>query len=191
VWPNRAELTGFATACKNLWQTSAGALSTNIVKLTRVRAAAIDSEGHTPRDPAGAYQLGDSVVNLPAGGTGPNMAPQVALVVSLNSALEDLTGRGRFYLPMPAVALGDDLLISAADATMIAGRMKQLVEGINAAASGLAIGRVCVASGGSLGRSIAPANRPVISVGVGRALDTMRSRRAQLLEARIEQTIAA
>lgn len=53
---------------------------------------------------------------------GPSQPAEVALVVSLRTALANRTGRGRFYLPQPAVQAldADGTLLGAAQAAIVA-----------------------------------------------------------------------
>lgn len=101
---------------------------------------------------------------------------QNSIVVSTRTTLQ--RGRahaGRWYPPtggVPIVAL--DGRISAADAAGMAGAARTLVNAINTALAGQ--GQVVVFS--KVGQSV----QPVTAIRVGRVVDTMRSRRAQLLE---------
>lgn len=124
-----------------------------------------------------------------AGGRGPAglfmaNAPQVALACSLRTAAPGPRGRGRFFLPLPAVSANSvDGLIPAATANAVAGSLKTLVQNLNER-PGLSTNamRTCVAStfGGIY---------PVTEVRVGRVLDTVRSRRADLQESYAVQGI--
>lgn len=153
------------------------------VRVRRCRVAAIGVDGKYLRYESGQYVLADQVRNVVGTSSGSSPWPQTALVCSLRSAMDDLTGRGRFYLPMPVASMGADLRISAADQTALVALLKTFVDGVNTTAdANVGIGRVCIASQGSTVRGIPPQNRPVVEVGVGRVMDTIRSRRAQLLE---------
>jgi hypothetical protein len=69
--------------------------------------------------------------------------------------------------------------------------VRSFLDGVNIDLTAAGWGRVAVASGGSLVTGQGPAVRAVTSVRVGRALDTMRSRRASLLEGYRVQALAA
>jgi hypothetical protein len=169
--------------------TAGGMGIANTVRLTSVQVAAINASGHFATGADGAYQRlikdysGQQLVGNAAHSTEP---PQAALVVSLNTSRVGRVGKGRFYLPMPCFpTAAADLLISAAAATSVRDVVKERLTALNAA---MANGtppqgpRVCVASGGSLKNGTPPGNYPVTSVRIGRAIDTVRSRRNALQE---------
>lgn len=99
--------------------------------------------------------------------------PQVSLVVSLGTGLRGGTHRGRVYLPMPAAAVGQDLEISSADRASAEAAFVTFIQTINAQYAGQP-GVVVASSKGF--------NTKVTTVRVGRALDTMRTRRKKLPE---------
>jgi hypothetical protein len=112
-----------------------------------------------------------------AGGTPSVHAPQVALAVSLVTDRRGASGRGRFYLPMPAVSLGNNATLLAEDAQGIATSAKTYLDALNnfPGVDNTAAEISVVSSKGFSSK--------VTGVRVGRALDTIRSRRADLLEA--------
>lgn len=157
----------------------------NHAALTDVRIAKVAATGKVARSVVdGSYEQGDSAPAAPVvgGSTADRHPPQVAVVVSLATATPGATGRGRFYLPGPAVTIGTDGLMSQSTATTLAGYAKTFIDTLNSAATTAGIGRCVVASGGSVLQGISPGLRPVTRVRVGRAADTMRSRRSALLE---------
>lgn len=66
--------------------------------------------------------LRETIVNTVGTAAGAALPAEVALVVSLRSALANRTGRGRFYLPQPAAASldTDGSLLAAAQAAIVA-----------------------------------------------------------------------
>lgn len=150
--------------------------------LTRVRCALIGADGLTAKDPAGTYVQGDAALST-AGSSTPMYPPQVALAVTTQSLADGPTGRGRFYLPMPGMSVGDDLRLTALQADGFATNVaKPFLDGINASLAERPYGRLVVASAGSALKGIPPALRPINEVLVGRALDTIRTRRNNLVE---------
>lgn len=164
----------------------AGIDSTTI--LTRTRLASVNSSGKTPREPSGAYIQADKTSAI-AGLATKTMPPQIALTTSLESNFAGPSGRGRYYLPGPltgSIEAAGTITEAARDAH--ASRALSFLNKVNTAmTNGVgqpAYGRLVIASGGSATKGLLPALYPVVRVGVGRALDTMRSRRGELLEAK-------
>jgi hypothetical protein len=107
----------------------------------------------------------------------PSRPPQVALAVSLGTDRRGATGKGRFYLPMPGLPMGPDLRIEAAARDTLVGSLTTLFQEINDT-PGIATGptpRITIASSKGY-------NSDVTSFRVGRAYDTIRSRRTDLAE---------
>lgn len=121
----------------------------------------------------------------PRAGNGAVTHPnQIALVATLETGLtRGLAHRGRIFLPAPPIAVGTDGKISQASAQGCATTVANLINAINAVP---AAGRVIVASAVREG-----AWRPVTGVSIGRTLDTMRSRRTSVTEAREAVAVAA
>lgn len=116
-----------------------------------------------------------------AGGAGTGSFPnQVALVVSTLTGftLGDAT-RGRFYLPLPAIAAGSDGAISSAAAGAVAQNAADLVSSLNEVMEGISPAH----SAAVLSQKGSGSARAIIQCGVGRALDTQRRRRRNLNEA--------
>ena len=119
------------------------------------------------------------VVDIP-GGLGNQMTrpPQVALAVSLGSATRGPRGQGRFYLPGPAATLGTDLTITAGDQESIRTSIDTLFQNLHNTPLVDTLGstpRVTIASSKGV-------NSDVTFFRLGRALDTIRSRREDLKE---------
>lgn len=111
--------------------------------------------------------------------------PQVALAVSLGSNLRGPRGRGRFYLPAPTQTLGTDLLISANDQEQLRLSLVTLFANLNDfPGSALQEPRVTIASSRGV-------NSDVTSFRVGRALDTIRTRREDLVESYSAPTVVS
>lgn len=187
---------GAANAVAPLWGTHLGSIVSGITSLTRTRVSLIGPDGKTERTPEGAYAHADNMTTF--GGAGSTILPlQTAAVVSLESAFEGPTGRGRFYLPGPSGTVGNDGLWAAATQTAQLNAAEAFVNAINAALEGESwgindpnFGRLCVASGGSALQGLSPALRPVTRVGVGRVPDTQRRRRGDLLEQKVFRAVA-
>lgn len=115
----------------------------------------------------------------PVGGSQPaKFPPQVSLVVTLRTAAaRGLASKGRIFLPSPSIPhTGSDVTIAANHTETVAVWAQSLINGINEVPD---VGGVIVASKVRTG-----AMRAVTSIDVGSVFDTMRSRRAKLLEAR-------
>jgi hypothetical protein len=185
--PSRADLNVLANLLRDTWASQMHPVINNACRLTACRIARIGTDGRTPKDETGAFRHGDSAeVSQPGAGPGDPYPPQVTLALSLNSPLEDLCGRGRFFVPLPGIALQGDLRLSETSATSFANRGRALVNAVNGITQPADLGVVVIASQGSATRGIPPANRVVVSVGCGRVYDTIRSRRSALDEAHVE-----
>ena len=108
--------------------------------------------------------------------SGLNWPPQIALAVSLRTDNpRGLAGKGRFYLPCPAVgALSPAGQIPEADATRVAGFVVTWLNSLQAAFPTWQVGVASDVREGAI--------QPVTGVSVGRVLDTIRSRRAKMIE---------
>lgn len=136
-------------------------------RLKRVKVSSIDAAGHL---------IGNSrevAVDTPGGSGSAIHPPQVAWVVSLGTGQRGASKRGRFFLPMPAVGLGTDLEVPAVVRGDAEASVVTFLNDINAAFS--SGHRVVIASRKGY-------NTPVTTVRMGRALDTLRSRRRSLSE---------
>lgn len=141
--------------------------------LETVKFAFIGADGKYTRDPI--------IVDVPdvPGAIASEIHPaQTALVVSLNTARRGSSGRGRFYLPMPAVPVSaTDLLISSANRDSVQGAAATFVNNINNQ-PGFDVADIVVVVASTKG-----VNSKVTGIRVGRVLDTVRSRRTSLPEA--------
>jgi hypothetical protein len=140
--------------------------------LTEVKFASIGIDGKYTGDPF------IRAVNQPGNGGGAfRYPPQVSLAVSLMTARRGPRGKGRFFLPCPVVQLGTDLRMSEADRDSIQGAVAGFISNLNNW-PGIDAGEPKVTVASTFGT-----NSDVIAVRVGRALDTIRSRRSDLVEA--------
>ena len=141
--------------------------------LTEVKSKAINA--------AGKYIAGPpliTMVNQAGSASGQNHPPQVSCVVSLGTATRGL--RGRFYLPAPSNGvLADTLEMNQGQTDAYLASVVTFLNAVNDAAGGSLsnVNGLCVASKKGTGN-----NGIVTTYRVGRALDTMRSRRRSLKE---------
>jgi len=145
----------------------------NNVRLTAIKAAVINTDGHYAyQSPPGLYVYPTPVVGAQATA----VIPQQTIAVSTLTALSrGRASKGRFYLPPTVVALSTDgRLPTTSDDIEVQARIWLLA--INATAQ---VSNVSVMSKLSDGVTNA-----VTGVGVGRVIDTMRSRRRSLQEGR-------
>ena len=104
--------------------------------------------------------------------------PQVSLAVSLNTDRRGPSGKGRFFLPQPAVGINpaDGFRMSATDAAAINGSVEEFVEALNNQPGiDWQDAQVVVASTKGY-------NTPVTSVRTGRRLDIVCSRANRISE---------
>lgn len=141
-------------------------------RLREIKVARIGPDGKYLEDPRIA------AVNVNGGQNNPIVyPPQVALAVSLGSDRRGASGRGRFYLPGPVCSFSIVTgLVSVAEVEGVRGSVVTLIEALNnqPGVEGAAP-KVTIASSKGF-------NSDVTEVRVGRALDTIRSRRTSLLE---------
>lgn len=120
--------------------------------------------------------------NTPGGGLdNPRYPNQVAMVVSLTTNVSrGPAHRGRYYLPMPTLAVSTDGRVAQADANAAAASAKTFLEAISDVPGlDLASSPGAVVMSRKLG---AAKTREVTGVEVGRVLDTQRRRRRSLAE---------
>jgi hypothetical protein len=149
------------------------------VTLTRCRVSAHDGQGLTLKDSDGSYAQTDNVIA--AGGLGPGgpIYPlQTALVVSLNTLRSGPTGKGRFFLPWTVHTLGADHRLTDTDTNTIVTACKSFLNALTALGAPVSVFS-------SKGYS-----SPVTAVRVGRAPDTLRSRRSDMVEGYVLQQLS-
>jgi hypothetical protein len=183
----RSDLQTLVNALAPHWGTHLKALCAPTARLQRVRVAAVDGTGHTPREASGAFVQADWTGDVAGTAVG-SLPPQITVAMSLHSLASGPTGRGRFFLPSPYVGQVTDGLMTTATQTTFTNALKAFVNAINAtcaATVGGSSGPVVIASGGSSSQGIPPALRTVAAVSVGRRLDVMRSRGNRIAESRV------
>lgn len=148
----------------------------NLAILQTVKFAAIGADGKYLGDPF--------VVDVPdtpgaeAGDFRLFVPPQVALVVSLQTARRGPGGKGRIYLPTPVLTLdAATMTVQLPVLESVRGSVATWINALNNAPG------VDVLNLDACVSSTKGYNTRVDSVKLGRALDTMRSRRRALLEA--------
>jgi hypothetical protein len=171
-----ARLADLATDFKNFHQRPESGIS-NIARLTNIKIASILPDGKWQ----GGKALYETSGNWPGGNNpGGTMAnpPQVALAVTFRTATNTPRTRGRMFLPLPIQhALPADGLIEGGPATTVLNSVLGLVRDLNDApgVDGSSDGVVVASSYGT--------NSVVTSVSVGRRLDVIRNRAADVREA--------
>lgn len=142
------------------------------VHLTTVKVSHVNADGHVAVRADGSYVQGewngDSTHNWP-----PTAMPlQTALCISLVTAHAGPTGKGRFFLPWVRYSPATDTKrLATGDATTVA---NAVVAFLNQLATVLTFAPQVVSSKGYMSE--------VTGIRVGRAPDTMRSRREDLPE---------
>jgi len=139
-------------------------------------SANIGADGKYTTDPY-VKDVSDTPGAISGTGAGSFVPPAVALAVSLMTGRRGAGGRGRFYLPQPVIAMGADQIIPLANAEAVRTRTAQFIAALNNQ-PGLDEFPMDVHVISSKGFST-----KVNAVRVGRAHDTMRSRRRSLDEA--------
>lgn len=120
----------------------------------------------------------DVAVNLPGTSAEDSLPPQCAVVVSLRTELANRAGRGRFYLPAPAVNAVTAGRFTAAIQQNFVNAMTRMFAALD-------------------GGGITPVlfsrttfqNTTITSFNIGDVFDTQRRRRNQLVEQRISGTV--
>lgn len=147
-------------------------------QLTHIKAAAIGRDGkYLP----GQVAMVESVFAPVSGGWGGSNVPnQCTLAVTTTTALTRGPAKmGRFYLPLPGQAIGVDGLISAADASNVAGAARTFIEAI----SDIPGVDIITSPGASVMSKVGNgASNRITGVKVGRVIDTQRRRRRSLVE---------
>jgi hypothetical protein len=147
--------------------------------LTWIKVAKIDTTGHYPADHVpGIYNY----VTPVAGGAASSGIPQATMAVTLLTAKpRGRASHGRFYLPPCAFPVQADGRLTAGQADGIETLAVTWIRAINAAAE---VDACAVFSGLGSGTTAL-----ITKCGVGRVIDTMRSRRRALAEGRTMSVI--
>lgn len=105
---------------------------------------------------------------------------QVSLAVSLATGLErGYAHRGRFYMPLPAIVIRTDGMISQGDADEVAGAAARFLTALNDWAG---LDRPLSENVAVMSKHGTGATHTVTAVEVGRVMDTQRRRRAEIPE---------
>lgn len=106
---------GLASDAMGAWSTRMAQASTTDCLLTQVKVSSIDAAGLVEHRADGSYAQGVWTGSV-AGLNAPRPVPlQTALVVSLVTARSGPTGKGRFFLPWPSYDLGADKRLAVSD----------------------------------------------------------------------------
>lgn len=147
--------------------------------LTSVKVASIDALGQYRQRGDGSYVLGEDNTIRTGVEAASGMPLQVALCVSLTTARSGPTGKGRFFLPWPALSLDTTTrLIPTNQMTDVVSRTKTFLGALNDLTG---INLAVVSSKGYAS--------DVTGFRIGRAPDTMRSRREDLIESYVSDTV--
>lgn len=173
-----SDFTTLATALKTCYDDNlAGRMGPETI-LTETEVAVIEEDGKYGRLPSGAYRQGKWLGSVPGRASqGVRMPLQTALAISLDTPRPGPTGKGRFFLPWPSVTLDAGHRLEAGYAQGIATTCAEFIRDVS-----LVAGPVSVFS--SKGYA-----SPVTQVRVGRAPDTMRSRRGDMIEGYLQAAI--
>lgn len=153
------------------WFISAQSMISSTCRMNWVKCNAIGTDGEYIEDTTNEAAFADIY-----GSVGMAVPNQIALAISLITGFNrGPAHRGRFFSPMPAIAVGADGLIAAADRNYTKTSAETLLAGIN---NQSAVWDVHVMSR----KAGAPAHRSVSGIEVGRVLDTQRRRRNKLPE---------
>lgn len=175
---NEAERVAYASSIKDAYNAHLrGHLRTNTI-LTRVRVANVEAGGLVGRGADGSYNQGDWEGAILGDGNVIPVPLQTALCVSLTTARPGARGKGRFFLPPVKYELGNDFLYPQAAMALVDEGVRAFLNAVNVLDLTPGNGDVAVVS--SFG-----VTSTVTGVRIGRAPDTMRSRRNALKEAYI------
>ena len=167
---NQAVADDIAADCRTFWADVRNGIGSR-AKLDTVKCAKIGTNGKYLSDPfISAFP--------PVAGTaiGVDHPFQVSLCVSLLTARRGPSGRGRIYLPCPTLSVSGDGTVAAGTVDAVSAAVGAFITNLNNSPGVDRPGsQVLIAS--SKGFS-----SPVTGVRTGRVLDTIRSRRTQLLE---------
>lgn len=123
--------------------------------------------------------LRESDVEITGDVTGSNLPAEVALVVSLRTALANRSGRGRFYLPQPAIVAASDtgVVASAAQSAIVAALEFAWTNSNSAGENPVVYSRT---------RRV---TQPVTSFNVGSLFDVQTRRQNNLVETRVTSSM--
>ena len=167
-----AALTKFQTAVAAMWATDMDAYISDQVSYTAQKVVSVD--------PSSGKQIAraDGVVTDAGANTGETLPPQIALAVSLRTALATRAGRGRFYLPPFAVDQVLNGRLVSATQTDVLDQVKQMFDSLVANSHTPVIFHRTLAS-----------TTPITTLAVGDVFDTQRRRRDSYQEAYVSDTV--
>lgn len=156
----------------DIWTATMGLNQQAQIVLTECVYAVTGADGKVQHFPDGSFVQGKAEVQVAGLNTAGSVMPlQTALVVSLMTARPGGSGRGRFFLPWQnSAAVGLDFRMNVSEVDAVVTNATALIEKVNAMGSPVVI------------NSSKGLNTPVTGVRIGRALDTMRSRREKVAE---------
>lgn len=162
-----------AFAAISAFHTRATSQISNYCYLTHVKLNEIGTDGLYTQPGTNEATVADT------GGVGATMRypNQIALVATLRTGFSRGPAHaGRFYIPMPSMAVATDGTISTTDRDNVEASLATLRTNLNALSANYTLGVLSRKAG-------APAQRAVTEIQVGRVLDTQRRRRRSLNEA--------
>jgi hypothetical protein len=167
-----AALTKFQTAVAAMWATDMDAYISDQVSYTAQKVVSVD--------PSSGKQIAraDGVVTDAGANTGETLPPQIALAVSLRTALATRAGRGRFYLPPFAVDQVLNGRLVSATQTDVLDQVKQMFDSLVGNSHTPVIFHRTLAS-----------TTPITTLAVGDVFDTQRRRRDSYQEAYVSDTV--
>jgi hypothetical protein len=171
--PDSTARAAIRDACED-WFGRSGSCINPQATLTAVKFEQILADGSVefPSYSLSASQAGASATDVP-------FPTQCALVISLRALDSTRRSRGRMYSPLPSINLGSDGRLTSSDQLAILASFATFWTDVNTIAGAFADeSAVVVAS--SYGT-----NAVVSEVGVGRVVDTMRSRRNALSDTKV------
>jgi hypothetical protein len=166
------------------WQDPAALVSV-FARITSIKIADVQPDGKW-RNGVATYERTSPGIPGGSQGAGGTLthAPQVALAVTLRTAINSPRTRGRFFLPLPTATVpGGSGLMDSGQATGVAERTATLFTQVNNQPGFDNNGNVVVVA------STFGAITPVTSVSVGRVLDTITSRRNALKESYVDKPV--
>lgn len=189
--PSQALLQGVANTVDSWWNDplttgSTGGISiAQDAKLTHVKLNRIGPNGRYVDNLSHEY-----VYPAPIAGGGPiGAVPQLSLVASLRgSQPRVIAGKGRMYFP-PSKATTDALLSNGTVATVTAQQYASGVASLIRSLNNVYVAQNVPAVAVIASKQGDGAFQPVTTIGVGRVIDTMRSRRNKNDEDYVEATV--
>lgn len=177
------ELTDFANRLINLSGLYPSTVRVEKLSFNRIAPTGryADSTSHFKELPGGDQITGSVSASI-------QWPLQLAVVATLRSdKARGPASHGRMFLPMPQVGMTDNRVIHPTDVTTLCTAVRDAFEHADGTQTGLVGSRfypALVTPKGTAGEA-----REVLSVEVGSVVDTMRSRRTSLVEARVSQTL--